>query len=545
MKITLVQCSPRVGDVTGNAALVKRYVDQLGDVTDLLVFPELMLTGYPPEDLLLLPDMMQRLEHALAAVAAMSCHGPAILLGHPMPEDGVLYNSLSVFAGGQRIFCYHKQYLPNYGVFDERRYFARGSKAQRCTFRLNGQRLGVAICEDLWHDDFMAAMPGQQADVWLSINASPFHAGKQAQRLQRCRLLAAHGGVPVAYVNIVGGQDELVFDGGSMVVDQRGLLMHADGFREDVLSFSPAALADIAPRSLDRDALADMHQALLLGLRDYVRGNGGQQVLLGLSGGIDSALVAALAAEALGPEAVLGVMLPSVFSSEHSLSDARETARLLGIRHAVVPITDVVDASMQQLSPLFAELGCSPQPGVCEENVQARSRGLLLMAISNKTGRMLLTTGNKSEMAVGYATLYGDMCGAFAVIKDVYKTEVFALARWMNDRSMRLHGRLCIPQHSIDKPPSAELAPGQQDSDTLPDYDDLDCMLRGLIEEHASVDVIAARHGFAREEVARVEAMLHRNEYKRRQAPPGVKVSTCAFGRERRFPMTHRYRSGD
>ncbi len=543
MKIKLLQCAPRVGDVAGNVALVADgIVRARQEQVDLLVFPELMLSGYPPEDLLLQADFLQRIDNAIRHVAELAV-GVAVMLGAPCRrEDGRLCNALLVFADGRLIFRYDKRHLPNYGVFDERRYFVRGG--DQPLLRLGGHLLGVAICEDLWSEDFADAMASCSVDAWISINASPYHIGKRGMREALCRKLACRTGTPVAYLNMIGGQDELVFDGSSFVTGPDGLWMTAKAFRPDALTFDPSmSRSSVAICSSSHDDMADLHQALLMGLRDYVERNGARRVLLGLSGGIDSAVVAALAAEALGASAVLGVLLPSVHSSSHSIRDAMETVRLLGIAHAKLPIMDLVEAASNTLAPLFSSLGCDPAPGICEENLQARARALLLMAISNKTGRMLLTTGNKSELAVGYATLYGDMCGAYAVLKDLYKTQVFALAKWMNERAVARSGRLCIPTHSITKPPSAELAPGQQDSDSLPPYEDLDRMLHGLIERHASVREVASWYGFPREEVARIESMLHANEYKRRQAPPGVKVSVCAFGRERRFPMTHAYRS--
>ncbi|HKI60051.1 MAG TPA: NAD+ synthase, partial [Mariprofundaceae bacterium] len=404
-------------------------------------------------------------------------------------------------------------------------------------FDVDGWKVGVGICEDIWSDDLAEKQAELAADVWLNLNASPFHIDKQLEREALMRKRAKQFNAPVIYVNPVGGQDEVVFDGGSHAVDATGSLLLRAPLFDLALPVVDLEQAGQMSTAEIPSTMAQIHDALVLGARDYVRRNGCQQVVIGLSGGIDSAVTAAIAVEALGAENVLGVLLPSKFSSDHSLSDAEVLAKSLGIEQITLPIVDMTDATEATLAETFAVWGKSV-PDVAEENIQARSRGMLLMAISNKTGRMLLTTGNKSEMAVGYATLYGDMAGGFAVLKDVWKTDVFALAGYINRE------REIIPQNTIDKPPSAELRPDQKDSDSLPDYDVLDAILKATIEERLSVGEIAAL-GFDRDEVKRVVGMLHTAEYKRRQSPPGVKITRRAFGRDRRYPITHGFRESD
>ncbi|HXH71941.1 MAG TPA: NAD+ synthase [Mariprofundaceae bacterium] len=533
MRIYLAQMTPRVGDVAGNAKLIvgaMRAAEEAG--CDLAVCPELCLTGYPPEDLLLRPAFMQAVEAALAGLVRQAGRA-GIVIGAPRRVGDSLRNSAFLLQEGRIVGVYDKQKLPNYGVFDEQRYFAPGD-GRDCVFEISGWKVGIGICEDLWHDDLAAQQAGLACDVWLNLNASPFHVGKQAERETLVSRRARQFATPLIYVNPVGGQDEIVFDGGSHAVDGEGnLLLRAPLFDDwhGVLDLGGVGQGEIAPMP---DQIEQIHRALVMGIRDYVCRNGCEQVVIGLSGGIDSALTAALACEALGSENVLGVLLPSSISSDHSIADAVQLADNLGIETVTLPIQPGVDAVGAMLAPTFAGWGKSA-PDVTEENIQARMRGILLMAISNKSGRMLLTTGNKSEMAVGYATLYGDMAGGFAVLKDVYKTQVFALSRWINvDREI-------IPENSIVKPPSAELRPDQKDTDSLPDYAVLDAILMASIEERLGVDDIAAR-GYDRREVARVVRMLQLAEYKRRQAPPGVKITRRAFGRDRRYPITHAFR---
>ncbi len=534
MKIKLMQCTPRVGDIDGNVAMICQGIKQAQlEHCDMVVFPELAITGYPPEDLLLRPAFLH--EVRLAAEHVIEQSGPVIVVfGTPYVDDGKLRNSAVIAADGKLQGIYHKQYLPNYGVFDEQRYFIAGDGVNS-VFEVHGWRIGIGICEDLWHDELAEKQSCMACDVWLNLNASPFHVNKQQEREHLTARRARQFAAPLVYVNPVGGQDEVVFDGGSHVMDGSGeLLLRSPLFAQ--------ASPDIDFENIDQEAgtshipeeIEQIHQALVMGVKDYVLRNGSTQVVLGLSGGIDSALTAAIAVEALGAENVLGVLLPSSFSSDHSISDAEALVDNLGIEAITLPIADSVAAIEVTLADTFSAWG-KESADVTEENIQARIRGVLLMAISNKTGRMLLTTGNKSEMAVGYATLYGDMAGGFAVLKDVYKMEVFALCNHLNKE------RAVIPQNTIDKPPSAELRPDQKDSDSLPDYEVLDAILKASIEERLSVSEIVAR-GFAYEEVVRIVRMLNLAEYKRRQAPPGIKITQRAFGRERRYPITHAFR---
>ncbi len=529
----LAQVAPRVGEMPGNAAMMLEYMQQAATVDcDMIVFPELCITGYPPEDLLKRPDFLDAVETSVDRVVAAS-REVCVVFGAPRRTERGLCNSAFLAQNGRILGIYDKQCLPNYGVFDEQRYFVPGDGAQQ-VFEVNGYRVGVGICEDLWRDAMAEKQAEIASDVWLNLNASPFHVGKQAEREALVMRRARQFACPVVYVNPVGGQDEIVFDGGSHAADAEGnLLLRAPLFavHADVLDLESVGESRIAPLPGE---LEQIHRALVMGVHDYVTRNGCSQVVIGLSGGIDSALTAAIAAEALGPENVLGVLLPSRYSSEHSITDAEALVELLGIESVTLPIAEGVAAIEHTLAGVFKSWGLD-EPDVTEENIQARVRGVLLMAISNKTGRMLLTTGNKSEMAVGYATLYGDMAGGFAVLKDVYKTEVFELARWLNRE------KPVIPEHSITKPPSAELAPDQKDSDTLPEYEVLDAILRAHIEERLGVEKIVAR-GYDRAEVQRVVRMLQAAEYKRRQAPPGVKITRRAFGRDRRYPITHGWR---
>jgi len=533
MKIKLEQCMPRVGDIDGNTSIICKAMQQAEtERMDLLVFPELVLTGYPPEDLLLRPAFMQDVEQATQHIIQQSGH-TIVVFGAPRFDDAKLKNSAFIAADGKLIGMYDKQYLPNYGVFDEQRYFEKGDGSQ-AVFQVNGWAIGVGICEDLWHDALAIQQQTLSCDVWLNLNASPFHINKQYERESLTAKRAKQFSAPLVYVNPVGGQDEIVFDGGSHVMGADGeLLLRAPLFE------SGSYVMDLAGVGADQlvaipKNIEQIHQALVLGTRDYVLRNGSSQVLLGLSGGIDSALTAAIAVEALGAENVLGVLLPSSFSSSHSIEDALVLATNLGIESITLPIADAVAAIELTLTPTFKAWG-KTTADVTEENIQARARGVLLMAISNKTGRMLLTTGNKSEMAVGYATLYGDMAGGFAVLKDVYKMDVFALCKHLNaDQEI-------IPQNTINKPPSAELRPDQKDSDSLPDYVVLDAILKASIEDRLSVSDIS-KLGFERDEVTRIVRLLTLAEYKRRQAPPGIKITDLAFGRDRRYPITHAFK---
>jgi NAD+ synthase (glutamine-hydrolysing) len=533
MRLMLVQMASRVGDLKGNR---ERIVEALAHAKkagcDLAVFPELAVTGYPPEDLLLRPAFMDAVEREVATIIEATGKVAAVF-GFPRRVDGGLRNCAVLAADGVILGTYDKRALPNYGVFDERRYFEPGTN-DRDVFAYRGWHIGIGICEDLWHDDLAQKSTAFDCDVRVNLNASPFHVGKQDEREALIRHRAAEFGVPVAYVNPVGGQDEVVFDGGSHVMDPSGVLLGRSPLfaeAELIVDLDRPGRAEVAAIP---ERMAQVYAALVLGIRDYVLRNGCRQVLLGLSGGIDSAVTAVLAVDALGAENVLGVLMPSRYSSEHSVHDAEDLAQNLGIETVTLPIESPVAATETLLAPVFAAWG-KDKPDVTEENVQARIRGLLQMAISNKTGRMLLTTGNKSEMAVGYATLYGDMAGGFAVLKDVYKTEVYELAQWLNRRQGR------IPERSITKEPSAELRADQRDADSLPPYPVLDAILTATIEGRESVEQIAAR-GFPVEDVRRIVRMVHAAEYKRRQAPPGVKITPRAFGRDRRYPITHAFR---
>jgi len=533
VKIYIAQIAPRVGDLSGNVHLIHAAMAGAEKVLcDVVVLPELTITGYPPEDLLKRPAFMHEVDMAVESVVAASGN-TCVIFGAPRRDGGALRNSVILARCGKIVGVYDKQFLPNYGVFDERRYFEPG-RGDACVFDVNGWKVGVSVCEDLWHDALAAKQAEMACDVWLNLNASPFHVDKQAEREALVQRRAQAFAAPLVYVNPVGGQDEIVFDGGSHVADAEGnLIMRAPLFEawQGTVDLSSVGSADIVDLP---EPIEQIHRALVMGVADYVLRNGCKQVVIGLSGGIDSALTAAIAVEALGAENVLGVLLPSRYSSDHSISDAEALVANLGIEAISLSIADGVAAIEATLADTFAAWDKS-EPDITEENIQARMRGLLLMAISNKTGRMVLTTGNKSEMAVGYATLYGDMAGGFAMLKDVYKTEVFALSRWLN----REHE--VIPENTITKPPSAELRPDQKDSDSLPDYDVLDTILAANIEERLGVDEIAAR-GYDHAEVKRVVRMLQLAEYKRRQAPPGIKITERAFGRDRRYPITHGFR---
>ena len=544
LNIAIAQVNPTVGDVAGNLAVVRQARNEAAALgADLVVYPELVLVGYPPEDLVLRPALVEAAAQALDALEAESADGPALIVNLPWREGGCLHNAAALVAHGQRQLRL-KHELPNYGVFDEKRVFAAGPLPQPVTF--GDVRLGLPICEDVWFPTVAAHLKRLGADVLLVPNGSPFEVGKLHQRLALARERTGETGLPLVYVNQVGGQDELVFDGGSFVVNGDGTLArHLPLWRERVVLTRWKRNDGVLHCEGGEDwneppRLASVYSAMMLGLRDYVVKNRFPGVVLGMSGGIDSALTAAVAVDALGLERVRGVRLPSRFTSRESQDDAEESARLLGIRLDTVAIGSTVAAAEAALAEVFA----GRPRDVTEENVQARVRGLLLMGLSNKFGEMLVTTGNKSEMSVGYATLYGDMCGGYSVLKDVYKTEVYALSRWRNENlpqgGLGPTGRV-VPESSITKAPTAELRPNQTDQDSLPPYDVLDGILNGLVEEELSVDEIVA-HGFPRETVRRVQHLLYMAEYKRRQAPPGVKITRKSFGRDRRYPITNGFR---
>lgn len=533
VRARILQFNPLVGDIAGNA---ERIIAELGAAraagVDLLVLPELALCGYPPEDLLLRPEFMQRVEAALERIRPET-QGLALVLGYPRAALGGLFNVAGVWRDGERLAEYAKQVLPNYSVFDEKRYFQPG--AQPVLFEHCGLRIGLSVCEDIWHEEPSRQAAEAGARLLVNLNASPFHAGKAAEREALLERRARAQGLAILYANLVGGQDELVFDGASFAVDAGGgVVARAPSFEEYGLDLEIAASAKpcaVHARDAERvhpESDASIYAALVLGVRDYVRKNGFSGAVLGLSGGVDSALTLAIAVDALGPERVEAVLMPSRYTASMSIEDAEEQARRLGVRAHLVPIEPAFRSFLNLLEPLFE----GAAPDVTEENLQARCRGVLLMAISNKRGHLLLTTGNKSEMAVGYATLYGDMAGGFAPIKDVPKLLVYRLARYRNSLDEAV-----IPERVLSRAPSAELRPDQTDQDSLPPYETLDAILRRYVEEDEGIEAIVAQ-GFDEAVVRRVARLVDRSEYKRRQAPPGVRISERAFGRDRRYPIT-------
>jgi NAD+ synthase (glutamine-hydrolysing) len=592
-RIAMVQMNPTVGDLSGNVRRMTGWLKEArkGKV-DLVAFPELAVTGYPPEDLLLKPQFLADTQRALREVMA-HCRGLAAVVGFvdqggqgpegvtgSRPARGTvvaagqeLYNAAAVIADRRLVATYGKRYLPNYGVFDESRYFHPGRRLPAVV--LNGTTVGVSICEDIWFPEGpVQTLAAAGAEVIVNINASPFHVGKTRLREQMLATRARDNGVIVTYTNAVGGQDELIFDGNSLVLDQAGdVILRGRAFQEDLLiadldvgavararlgqgrkkwpggrsavvervvvsaAYKPKRRARLVPAMpVPLDPVEEVYEALVLGVRDYVRKNGFHQVVIGLSGGVDSALTAVIAADALGAENVLGVFMPSPYTSRESREDVAELARRLGVRTNTISITQMFRTYLRSLAASFK----GRSPNITEENLQARIRGNLLMALSNKFGSLVLTTGNKSEMSVGYATLYGDMAGGFAVIKDVPKTMVYDLARLRNRRQGS--GGAVIPKRTLERPPTAELAPNQKDEDTLPPYAVLDPILKAYVEEDRSAEEIVAM-GFEAATVKRVIAMVDRSEYKRRQAPIGIKITHRAFGKDRRMPITNGYRS--
>jgi NAD+ synthase (glutamine-hydrolysing) len=532
MRLALAQIDPTVGDLEGNGDLIVARIEEARAAgADLVVFPELAVTGYPPEDLLLRPGFVHAARASLDRIAAET-RDIVALVGVPL-RDGDLYNACAICTDGEVGGWAKKRHLPNYGVFDEKRYFASGREL--AIAEVANTKVGITICEDMW-------IPGPPttelvsagAELVVNLSASPFHVGRAQEREAIFSARARESGVRVALCNTVGGQDELIFDGHSLVIGSDGtVLARAPGFEETlfVVDLERPEAAGLAPLAED---IEQMRQALVLGLRDYVAKNGFEAVVVSVSGGIDSAVTAALAVEALGPERVHCVSMPSRYSSEGTRDDARRLAENLGCDFRELPIEPVVEAYTGVLARSFA----GRDADVAEENLQARIRGTLAMALSNKFGWLLVASGNKSELSVGYATLYGDMAGGFALLKDVFKTDVFRLARHVNDRA----GRELVPQSTIDRPPSAELREGQLDEDSLPPYSELDRVLEAYVEEDRSLDELSA-DGFDPDVVARAVALIDRAEYKRRQAPPGVRLRPKAFGRDRRTPITNRWRS--
>ena len=533
LRVAIAQFNARVGDLAGNGERILELAVRARDVgADVLLTPELALCGYPPEDLLMRPDFYRACAARLDALAAAAVL--PVVVGYPEECDGRRYNAAALLADGRVQARYRKHRLPNYEVFDEERYFAAGREP--CVVELKGVRCGLAICADVWEAGAAEAAATAGADLMLTLNASPFHANKQVRRYEVLRERVGATGKPVIYANLVGGQDELVFDGASFAMDGQGRLTHQlPAFVEalDVVDYEDGALlpgAVAAPASRE----AEVYAALKLGVADYLGKNGFPGAIIGLSGGIDSALTLAVAVDALGPDRVRAVMMPSPWTAQMSLDDSREMVRRLGVQYDEIPIADAMRQFAEMLEPAFAGLGPKPPWDTTDENLQARIRGMLLMALSNRTGRIVLTTGNKSEMAVGYATLYGDMAGGFAVIKDVAKTFVYRLAEWRNAVAE------VIPRNIIERPPSAELKPGQTDQDTLPPYDVLDAIIEAYMERDESPRQIIAR-GYAEADVRKVVGMLKKNEYKRRQAPVGIRVTQRGFGKDWRYPITSAY----
>ncbi|MCK9258367.1 MAG: NAD+ synthase [Azoarcus sp.] len=530
LSIAVAQLNFTVGDLAANADRIIDAIDRARTAgADLLLTPELALAGYPPEDLLLRPDFYRACDHELQRIA-QAAGGLCVVVGHPQQRGERRYNAATVIRDGEVVATYHKHLLPNYEVFDELRYFEAGSDP--CVFSLKGVKLGINICADVWAPGPADAARAAGADVLLSLNASPYHVNKQALRHEVLRERVTETGLPVLYCNMVGGQDELVFDGGSFALESDGALAYqASAFEErlDILALRDGHwVSDI--RCEQPGTEAEVYEALRVGVRDYLGKNRFPGVIIGLSGGIDSALTLAIAVDALGADRVRAVMMASPYTAQMSLDDSREMVRRLGVRYDEIPIESVMNGFEALLAPQFEGLPAD----TTEENLQSRIRGMILMALSNKTGAIVLTTGNKSEMATGYATLYGDMAGGFAVLKDIYKTLVYRLSNWRNSVGE------VIPQNIIDRPPSAELKPDQTDQDSLPAYEVLDAIIEAYMERDESPrEIIAA--GYPEADVRRTVGMLKRNEYKRRQSPVGIRVTQRGFGRDWRYPITSRY----
>src|SRR5579864_6888292 len=545
-RIALAQLNPVMGDIAGNIAKARAARAEAAKArADVILFSELYVVGYPPEDLVLKSALQEDARDAVERWAHDTADGgPAVLVGTPWRDDGKLYNTCVLLDEGKIAAKTYKVNLPNYGVFDEKRVFAPGPMPS--PFDVRGVRIGVPICEDIWRPDVVACLAKSESEILLVPNGSPFEAGKEATRMSLVRARIAESGLPIVYLNQVGGQDELVFDGASFVANRDGTVAAALSAWDECVVITEwrrendGWTCDTGERWAGEDRASSIYNAITLGLRDYVNKNRFPGVVLGLSGGIDSALSAAVAVDALGKDRVRCVMLPSRYTSRESLEDADACARLLGVAYETIEIEGAVKAMGATLAAPFA----GTQTGITEENIQSRLRGVILMAISNKFGPMVLTTGNKSEMSVGYATLYGDMCGGYNVLKDIYKTEVFRLSRWRNEQSpfgaLGPPGRV-IPERIITKAPTAELRENQKDADSLPPYEMLDGILECLVENEMTFEDTCAK-GYHPATVKRIEQLLYVSEYKRRQAPPGVKISARNFGRDRRYPITNAFR---
>ena len=536
ISVGIIQENPIVGDIRGNLELAKASIEHLSKdaVPDIFLFSEMFITGYPPEDLILRDDLLLE---AYEAINTLSKEKPEsfIVIGYPKKEGESVFNCAGVLRNNSIITEYKKQELPNYEVFDEKRYFEPGTSAG--VFEVNGFRVGLSVCEDIWHEKVIKQLYEKKSDLVLNINASPFHLDKIKERRNLISRHSSYYSLPIVYANQVGGQDELVFDGTSMAMDSDGKqIIQLEKFKEDhkIINFIPqkdgSLKSDKQETIPDDEELADVYKALVLGAKDYINKNRFPGVLIGSSGGIDSALTAAIAADAVGPEKVRTFMMPFKFTSDMSVEDADKLAKNLGIKHSVIPIGDIYDSFKKSLESEFEGL----DPDITEENLQSRCRGVILMALSNKSGDLVLTTGNKSETAVGYSTLYGDTAGGFGVLKDVPKTLVYDLSKYRNTVSK------VIPERIITRPPSAELAPDQQDRDSLPDYDTLDKIIELYVEQDKSKQEIE-QSGIERSILDRVIRLIDFSEYKRRQAPLGVKITARGFGKDRRYPITNKF----
>ena len=539
--VSIAQINPIVGSFKQNLQMITEAISQAkNNNADVIIFPELALTGYPPEDLLFRPTFIKKVEETLQQIAQVST-GITSIIGAPVIRGGKLYNMACVLRDGKSVFEYAKQHLPNYRVFDEKRYFNKGK--ENGIIEINGHKVGLLICEDIWKKPSAKKAKVAGAELLLVLNASPFRSGKTQERLNLLKQRSSDNKIPIVYNNLVGGQDELIFDGESMVFSAEGeLTFQAPSFETGV--FTQTLLDGLSQKTIKPSIQSidhSIYQALILGVKDYVNKNGFPGVMLGLSGGIDSALTMAIAVDALGAENIEAVMMPFHYTADISKHDAAQQAKTQGVNYREIPIENIYDSFIAALSKEFE--GTSRD--TTEENIQSRTRGVLLMAMSNKLGKMILATGNKSEMAVGYATLYGDMAGGYAPLKDVFKTKVYELAKYRNELGDGTidnpHYKEIIPDRVITRPPSAELAPDQVDEDSLPPYDILDAVLRMFIEELQSVNNIVAQ-GYEREVVERVATLVLLNEYKRRQSAPGIRITKRAFGKDRRYPITSHYR---